>query len=82
LIVSEIDAARVRELYQVRSALAVFMDEVMPINGPLMVVPRSHRQGVLAAGHDEETTSYPLWTVPDDALLQYARRAVSRAAAE
>src|SRR5215831_13475767 len=36
--------------------IAVFMDEVMPINGPLMLVPRSHRQGVLAAGHDEKTT--------------------------
>jgi len=43
--------------------IAVFMDEVMPINGPLMLVPRSHKQGVLSAGHDEETTSYPLWTL-------------------
>jgi ectoine hydroxylase len=43
--------------------IAVFMDEVMPINGPLMLVPRSHRHGVLAAGHDRETTSYPLWTL-------------------
>src|SRR5215469_8540055 len=43
--------------------IAVFMDEVMPINGPLMLVPRSHRHGVLSAGHDEETTSYPLWTL-------------------
>ncbi len=44
-------------------AEAVFIDEVMPINGPLMLVPRSHRHGVLSAGHDEETTSYPLWTL-------------------
>src|SRR5262245_7763612 len=43
--------------------IAVFMDEVMPINGPLMLVPGSHRQGVLAAGHDRATTSYPLWTL-------------------
>ena len=43
--------------------IAVFLDEVMPINGPLMLVPKSHRQGVLAAGHDLETTSYPLWTL-------------------
>ena len=33
--------------------IAVFMDEVMPINGPLMLVPRSHKHGVLTAGHDE-----------------------------
>src|ERR1700752_2388727 len=43
--------------------IAVFMEEVMPINGPLMLVPKSHKQGVLAAGHDLATTSYPLWTV-------------------
>src|SRR5579883_2107959 len=27
--------------------IAVFLDEVMPINGPLMLVPRSHTHGVL-----------------------------------
>ena len=43
--------------------IAVFMDEVMPINGPLMLVPKSHKHGVLSAGHDLETTSYPLWTL-------------------
>ena len=32
--------------------IAVFLDEVMPINGALMVIPKSHKQGVLAAGHD------------------------------
>ena len=32
--------------------IAVFVDEVLPINGPLMLVPRSHKQGVLQAGHD------------------------------
>ncbi len=35
----------------------------MPINGPLVLVPRSHKHGALSAGHDEETTSYPLWTL-------------------
>ena len=43
--------------------IAVFMDEVMPINGPLMLVPRSHTVGVLQAEHDTTTTSYPLWTL-------------------
>ena len=28
--------------------IAVFLDEVMPINGPLMLVPRSHTVGVLS----------------------------------
>jgi ectoine hydroxylase len=43
--------------------IAVFIDEVMPINGPLMLIPGSHRHGNLAAGHDLSTTSYPLWTL-------------------
>jgi ectoine hydroxylase len=46
--------------------ISVFLDEVMPINGPLMLVPRSHKYGVLAAGHDVSTTSYPLWTLDHD----------------
>ena len=48
--------------------IAVFVDEVMPINGPLMLVPRSHTEGVLAAGHDLATTSYPLWTLDQDTV--------------
>src|ERR1700752_3708598 len=43
--------------------ISVFLDEVMPINGPLMLVPRSHRHGTLDAAHDVSTTSYPLWTL-------------------
>ena len=46
--------------------IAVFLDEVMPINGPLLLIPKSHRQGVFAAGHDKLTTSYPLWTLDKD----------------
>ena len=34
--------------------IAVFLDEVMPINGALMLIPKSHKQGVLKAGHDVE----------------------------
>ena len=30
--------------------IAVFLDEVMPINGPLMLIPRSHKHGSLQAG--------------------------------
>ena len=50
--------------------IAVFLDEVMPINGPLMLVPRSHTHGVLAAGHDTSTTSYPLWTLDEKTVTE------------
>src|SRR5947209_2524288 len=43
--------------------ISVFLDEVMPINGPLMFIAKSHRHGTLEAGHDKQTTSYPLWTL-------------------
>jgi ectoine hydroxylase len=49
--------------------ISVFVDEVLPINGPLMLVPRSHKEGVLQAGHDLSTTSYPLWTL-DNATVE------------
>ena len=60
--------------------IAVFMDEVMHINGPLMLVPRSHKHGVLQAGHDEETTSYPLWTLDNDDRDPAGRRGRHRRA--
>ena len=43
--------------------ISVFLDEVFTYNGPLMLIPRSHKHGVLEAGHDKATTSYPLWTL-------------------
>src|SRR6202051_4025371 len=52
--------------------IAVFLDEVMPINGALMLIPKSHKQGVLEAGHDVETTSYPLWTLDQETVTQLA----------
>jgi ectoine hydroxylase len=52
--------------------IAVFLDEVMPINGPLMLVPRSHTHGVLSAGHDTTTTSYPLWTLDEATVTRAA----------
>ena len=54
--------------------IAVFVDEVMPINGPLMLVPQSHTEGVLAAGHDLATTSYPLWTLDQDTVTRLVDR--------
>jgi len=50
--------------------IAVFLDEVMPINGPLMLVPRSHTAGTLHATHDRQTTSYPLWTLDEPTVTR------------
>ena len=55
--------------------IAIFLDDVLPINGALMIIPKSHKQGVLAAGHDETTTSYPLWTLDKDTVTRLAAEA-------
>ena len=52
--------------------IAVFMDEVMPINGPLMLIPKSHKEGTLEAAHDLATTSYPLWTLDKETVTRLA----------
>jgi ectoine hydroxylase len=52
--------------------IAVFLDEVMPINGPLMIIPKSHKHGTLPAGHDKQTTSYPLWTLDKETVTRLA----------
>ncbi|MGE0719039.1 MAG: phytanoyl-CoA dioxygenase family protein [Alphaproteobacteria bacterium] len=48
--------------------VAVFLDDVTEFNGALMFIPRSHRKGVLEAGHDLTTTSYPLWTIDQETI--------------
>ncbi len=52
--------------------IAVFLDEVTAANGPLILIPKSHRAGTLPAGHDLETTSYPLWTLERATVKQLA----------
>ena len=52
--------------------IAMFIDDVLPINGPLMIIPRSHKQGVFEAGHDINTTSYPLWTLDNETVTNLA----------
>jgi ectoine hydroxylase len=52
--------------------IAVFIDEVTAANGPLMLIPQSHKSGVLEAGHDLQTTSYPLWTLDRDTVTRLA----------
>jgi len=54
--------------------IAVFLDDVTAANGPLLFIPGSHVEGVLAAGHDLETTSYPLWTLDRETVTQLAER--------
>ena len=54
--------------------VAIFLDEVNEFNGPLMFIPGSHKLGVLDAGHDTATTSYPLWTINDDVIRQLVGR--------
>jgi ectoine hydroxylase len=55
--------------------VAIFLDDVNEFNGPLMFIPGSHKKGVLAAGHDLTTTSYPLWTIDHPLIAQLVARA-------
>jgi ectoine hydroxylase len=52
--------------------IAVFLDEVYPVNGALMIIPKSHKHGTLKAGHDKSTTSYPLWTLDKETITKLA----------
>ena len=52
--------------------IAVFLDEVMAVNGPLMLIPCSHKSGVLAASHDTTTTSYPIWSLDQATITRLA----------
>ena len=54
--------------------IAVFLDDVTAANGPLLLIPGSHRFGVLEAGHDLETTSYPLWCLDRETVRDLAER--------
>lgn len=54
--------------------IAVFLDDVTAANGPLLFIPGSHKRGVLQAGHDLETTSYPLWTLDREVVTELAER--------
>ena len=54
--------------------VAIFLDDVNEFNGPLMLIPGSHQRGVLAAGHDTSTTSYPLWTIDPATIAKLVER--------
>ena len=53
--------------------IAIFLDEVKPINGPLMLVPKSQHAGDLQASHDLATTSYPLWTLDEETVTRLVK---------
>ena len=53
--------------------ISVFLDEVMHINGPLLLVPKSQTAGNLKASHDTQTTSYPLWTLDEETVTRLVR---------
>lgn len=51
---------------------AVFLDDVTEFNGPIVVLPGSHREGVLpCAGHDEPADG-PFWLSHLSARLKYS----------
>jgi ectoine hydroxylase len=50
--------------------IAVFLDDVTAANGPLLFLPGSYKHGVVEAGHDLETTSYPLWTLDRETVTK------------
>ena len=54
--------------------IAMFIDGVTAANGPLLFIPGSHKHGVIDAGHDVETTSYPLWTLNRETVTKLAER--------
>jgi ectoine hydroxylase len=52
--------------------IAVYLDDVTEFNGPLWFIRGSHRGGPAPTGLDTVTTSYALWTVPNDAVARLA----------
>jgi ectoine hydroxylase len=50
--------------------IALFIAEANEFNGPLMFIPKSHKQGRLGASHDVTTTSYPLWTMDQETITK------------
>lgn len=51
--------------------IAVFLDDVMPINGPLMLVPGSHRDGILDSYYDDQSTSHAGWYTKNEVMERY-----------
>src|SRR5258708_24611652 len=54
--------------------VAIFLDEVNEFNGPLMLIPGSHKLGVIEADPATSTTSYPSRTSKHDTLRKLVER--------
>ena len=54
--------------------VAIFLNDVTEFNGPLIFIPGSHKKGVIEAGHDTSTTSYPLWTINNEIISKLVHR--------
>jgi ectoine hydroxylase len=54
--------------------IALFLDEVKPINGALMLIPKSHRHGALPDAYDDMTTSHPGWYLTPEVVSQMAEQ--------
>lgn len=50
----------------------IFLDDVTEFNGPLCFIPGSHKLGDHATRLDDESTSYPLWTVDEELVRDLA----------
>ena len=55
--------------------LHIFLDDVNAHNGPLNFIPGSHKYGAHNAFHDTETTSYPLWVVDQNTVMELVHQA-------
>ncbi len=54
--------------------LHIFLDDVVPYNGPLYFIPGSHKGGAAPAWHDTASTSYPLWVVERETVADLVAR--------
>jgi len=54
--------------------IAIYLNDVTAANAPLLFIPKSHTAGTLPAGHDIETTSYPLWTLDRETVTRFAEQ--------
>ncbi len=52
--------------------VALFLDPVTEFNGPLWVIPASHRHGVIDAEYDTEASSFALWQPDKDEIRRLA----------
>jgi len=55
--------------------VAVFLDDAKEVNGPLMIVPRSHKHGLIHDATDNhESGGYTLFLISPETIARYADR--------